>query len=319
MMQTHAMPNPLRILLIEDSKGDALLIEKSLKGVTCDAFPVSVATTLELGLRLLSGNKYDVALLDRSLPDTTGFSGLFALQHIAPHLPVVFLTAYKDEEVALEAIEQGAQDYLFKDKIDGMAIRRSIQFAVIRKHFETLLLQQANYDSLTGLGNRILFENRLDMALARVRRHGGGVALLYLDLDAFKPVNDTYGHAAGDALLKEVGVRIRSTLRACDTAARLGGDEFAILLEGINNPSYAELVARKLIEACGRPFAVAEHSLTIGLSIGIVCCTHLNLLPRDILMDRADKAMYEAKTSSGGNIWHHYAEAPNELVHAYSA
>ncbi len=293
--------DPLRILLIEDSKGDALLIEKALNAAMPEGYSIQKAVTLEEALKLLPDHSFDVALLDRSLPDVEGFDGLHSLQNIAPQLPIVLLTAYKDEQTALEAIEQGAQDYLYKDKIDGHIIKRALQYAVLRKEFEGVLIMRANFDNLTGLANRMLFESRLDMALAKMKRHSGEVAVLFLDLDRFKPVNDTYGHAAGDKLLKEVGGRLKGALRAYDTASRFGGDEFAILLEGLPKAQHAEIVAKKIIQLLDAPTNVFGNEVTVGVSIGIAACASGQEISAETLMQQADAAMYEAKTVNGSS------------------
>lgn len=294
---------PLRVLLVEDSPGDALLIERAFRNAMLYGVEMDKSTTLAGGLRLLSKQQYDVALLDRSLPDVEGFSGLFHLQTMAPYLPVVFLTAYQDERTAFEAIEQGAQDYLFKDKIDGHVIRRAVQYAILRKQFEGVLITRANFDALTGLANRILFESRMDMALARIRRKGGNLTLLFMDVNDFKGINDTYGHIAGDTLLKHIGQQLRKVLRPYDTAARFGGDEFAVLLEDLPSLSHAEIVARKIVDEIDQPCMLGGTPVRVGVSVGIASCNG-NRQPatRDSLLSEADQAMYAAKSQHGGKI-----------------
>ena len=295
MTRITATNDPLKVLLIEDSRGDAILIEKALQSALSGAYKMVRVSNLEDAINAVAQDEFDVALLDRSLPDVSGFEALHSLQNRAPALPIVFLTAYKDEHTAFEAIEQGAQDYLFKDALDGHIIKRALQYAVLRKQFEGILIMRANFDMLTGLANRTLFESRLDMALTRMKRHGGNVAVLYLDLDRFKHVNDTMGHIAGDALLKQVGARIKSVLRPYDTAARLGGDEFAVLLENIGCPEAAETVARKLIAKITTPFELHAGHTEIGVSIGIAYNNGAHPMTGDQLMKDADTAMYEAK------------------------
>ena len=295
---SHAV---LRILLIEDSKGDALLIEKHLHAVIAEEYSLQKAATLEEALSLLADHDFDVALLDRSLPDAEEFEGLYSLKNMAPQLPIVFLTAYQDEKTALEAIEEGAQDYLFKDKFDGHIIKRAIKYAIIRKKYENKLIMRANFDLLTGLASRMLFENRLEMALAKIRRHGGIIALLFLDLDRFKPINDTYGHTAGDKLLKEIGGRLQSILRSYDTAARTGGDEFVILLDCLKKVDDAEVVAKRIIALFDKPIKVMGREVSVGVSIGIAtCATGQKMIP-ETLIQQADTAMYKAKTVSGSS------------------
>ena len=165
-----------------------------------------------------------------------------------------------------------------------------------RRLYDESIQRMAQYDHLTGLPNRVLFNDRLDMAMSFVRREGHKFALLYFDLDKFKPVNDNYGHDAGDNLLQQVARRVSLELREADTVARLGGDEFAILQMGVDHREDAGEVANRVIAALTAPFAVAgvEDEVRIGVSIGIA------LYPDDAdskrrLLKVADTAMYEAK------------------------
>ncbi len=180
------------------------------------------------------------------------------------------------------------------------------QFAIVmvediteRKAWEEALEHQALHDALTGLPNRSLLHDRLQQAIEVGRRGEQSMALLMMDLDRFKDVNDTFGHHAGDVLLGAVAVRLRSELRASDTVARLGGDEFAIVLAGVDGEGGAERAARKLLRALELPFQVEGESLHIGASIGMA------LFPDhgadgDLLMRHADIAMYVAKRAGSG-------------------
>lgn len=155
----------------------------------------------------------------------------------------------------------------------------------------------AHFDALTGLPNRSLFFDRLAQALAMSRRSGDRVALFFLDLDRFKPVNDTYGHGVGDALLRAVAERLSGCVRESDTVARIAGDEFTIILPRIPGREDAARVAEKIIRVIGEPFEVEGHRIQIGVSIGIA------FFPDDAedpeaLIRRADNAMYAAKAAS---------------------
>ncbi len=163
------------------------------------------------------------------------------------------------------------------------------------------LWPRANFDPLTGLSNRARFADRLAQALANAQRDDHGFAVCYLDLDRFKPVNDTLGHAAGDALLRQVAQRMRSVLREEDTLARIGGDEFALLLPRAGGAGDASRVAAKIIDLVHAPFDLAEGTASIGISIGIA------RFPDDgsdaaALRDAADRALYAAK-AGGRNCW----------------
>lgn len=287
----------IHILLVEDSTSDAVLIRKVLTKATPAGTQLQRVETLEAALSVLALQEFDVVLLDLSLPDSSGLDGLLSIQNLTPKMPVLILTAHGDEEMALKAVEQGAQDYMFKDHLDSMAIRRAMQYAMLRKQFESTLIHQANYDTLTGLANRTLFESRLGMALARSQRTGSSIGIFYLDLNRFKHVNDTLGHAAGDRLLTQVGERLRLCLRPYDTAARLGGDEFALLIEGMTQPRDCAVIAQKIIGQLTDPFIIDERKVEIGVSIGIATCEADEQSNAEALLRSADEAMYDAKCS----------------------
>jgi diguanylate cyclase (GGDEF)-like protein/PAS domain S-box-containing protein len=163
-----------------------------------------------------------------------------------------------------------------------------------RKALEERLEHQAFHDSLTGLPNRALFMDRLGHALARVERHEKSIAVLFLDLDDFKLVNDSFGHEVGDRLLVEVAGRLKECVRPQDTVARLGGDEFTVLLEEVENVEGATHVAGRVTEAVRTPFDLGEHRLSTGVSIGVVLGNSARDRPEDLLRN-ADLGLYEAK------------------------
>jgi diguanylate cyclase (GGDEF)-like protein len=177
------------------------------------------------------------------------------------------------------------------------AIRRSYhrqQTELIRKS-EERFRHLAQHDTLTGLPNRLLLHDRLEMELARARRHGSGLGLLMMDLDGFKHVNDTLGHHVGDLLLLEVGSRLRASLRAADTVARMGGDEFVVLLADMEHPTAAEEVAAKVVLALRAPLTLEGEQVSISVSVGV--CTY----PEggdsvESMLRSADAAMYRAKS-----------------------
>lgn len=166
---------------------------------------------------------------------------------------------------------------------------------------EASLWQRANFDPLTGLANRTRFEDRLTQMLNHVARHEHAFAVCYLDLDRFKPVNDTLGHAAGDAVLRQAAQRMRAVVRKEDTLARIGGDEFALLMPRLKTAEDCTRVAEKIIAALNQPFVVTEGSAQIGVSIGMA------VYPRHggdatALTGNADRALYRAK-ADGRNVW----------------
>jgi diguanylate cyclase (GGDEF)-like protein/PAS domain S-box-containing protein len=171
----------------------------------------------------------------------------------------------------------------------------SITFDVTEQtHIERQLSAMARTDALTGLPNRLHFREKLSDAQARQRRSGAGLALLYLDVDRFKRINDVYGHATGDEVLKEFAARLRASVRETDTVARLAGDEFVVILEGVPEPRDAQRVADKILAAIEPPFEVPGESLAIGTSIGIVVDRNGDM-GADQLLASADDALYQAK------------------------
>ena len=161
------------------------------------------------------------------------------------------------------------------------------------------LHEMATHDYLTGMPNRVLLYDRLEQALARFHRYGQPVALLYLDLDRFKPVNDAYGHHVGDKVLQKISDRIDAVIRDTDTAARIGGDEFCLLIEGIGDVALLEAVAERLIAAISEPIEVDGATAEVGASIGLVAVDE-SCAEADSLMALADEAMYRAKAAGRG-------------------
>jgi diguanylate cyclase (GGDEF)-like protein len=163
-----------------------------------------------------------------------------------------------------------------------------------RLRAEASALEQAHHDTLTGLPNRRLLEDRLRVALARANRDGGVLAVLCLDLDGFKTVNDTYGHPAGDELLCRVGERLGGLMRAEDTAARIGGDEFVVVLSSISDAPYSERVAGRIVQSVSAPYTIQGHSVMISTSIGIAV-SPIDGSDAAALLKAADEALYSAK------------------------
>jgi diguanylate cyclase (GGDEF)-like protein len=196
----------------------------------------------------------------------------------------------------------------FDDGRPALILRGGVSFSLLVALIAWLLLDDrtralqsaqqalhlALYDVLTGLPNRKLITERLGQALAKARREKAHVGLLFIDLDNFKPVNDDYGHAMGDLLLKDVARRLQGCMRETDTAARLGGDEFVVLLPSIEGRDGAMVVAAKVLHALSRPFEIAGNRFVISASIGIALYPEHGS-DEKLLLRHADAAMYEAK------------------------
>jgi diguanylate cyclase (GGDEF)-like protein len=413
----------VRVLLVEDSAAEAELAEESLR----EALPGTTVTrcaSLAEARIALAESRYDAALLDLGLPDSTGLEALMGLRTGWPDLPLVVLTGNPEAAVARKAMAAGAQDFLLKSSVDGPALGRAVQHAVDRARFEQATAQyerlarslldameaptcavdsegvimavnaawqrfamdngadpgstgegarylatgrlgppvhdadaravtagledvlrgvrtryerdypcadgsgrwfsvritpmhgtagavvshvditavkqaedeaqhRALHDGLTGLPNRRLLQDRLDQALSEASRHGTVVAVAFLDLDHFKRVNDSLGHAAGDALLIAVAERLGRRLRAGDTLARVSGDEFVVVWRDVAGVDEAEALTGRLQDGLREPLEVDDTALSVTASIGLVV-GHPPQTGAELLA-AADAAMYDAK------------------------
>ena len=302
----------INILLIEDNPGDAHLVEVMLSQPEESCFRLHIADSLSVAYEKINNNDFQVALLDMNLPDGEGIENITALRIAAPNLPIVVLSGRRDELFALEAVKAGAQDYLVKGQIDEWQLSRALNYAIERKQLQDSILFMAQHDQLTGLANRTLFHARLEHAMHNAARRDEYLAVLYLDMDHFKPINDALGHEIGDRLLIEAARRLESFVREIDTVARLGGDEFAIVLEGINSTQDVATVSQKIISGLAEAFTIAEHSLHISSSIGVaIYPQHGKDIPT--VIKNADAAMYKAK-QSGRNKCVFYKENFGKLA-----
>ena len=429
MNQHPPPPAPIRLLLVEDNPGDARLFREYLRAITYTQFEITVAERLENVFTFLSSNNPDLIVLDLALPDSQGVETLKRLLDWAHTIPVIVLSGYNDEGLAIEAVRVGAQDYLVKSQMTSAGVLKSILYAIersrvlealrdsqeryalaaqaandglwdwnlrtdslyysprwcwmsglsesqvtaspaewferihpddlpavqaaiqnhlnlygrhfeieyrmrhdngtyrwmlsrgaalfdhddtpyrlagsqtditARKHTEQRLIHDALHDSLTKLPNRTLFQRRLQQVF---QRYNSGplarFAVLFIDLDRFKTINDSLGHIAGDQLLCAIARRLENCLPPGTTIARLGGDEFAILLDTVSVPADALRIAKRILEAMDHPFQIQQHGIFTTACIGIALSNEQYREPDEILRD-ADTAMYRAKAMGPG-------------------
>jgi diguanylate cyclase (GGDEF)-like protein/PAS domain S-box-containing protein len=212
--------------------------------------------------------------------------------------PVTLSTRFRHADGDWRHLETIADFRLTDPDVQGIVL--SMRDVTARQALEEELRHQAFHDALTGLANRALFEEHLVHALARARRHHQPAAVLFLDLDDFKTINDSLGHEAGDELLRAVAIRIASAVRAEDTAARLGGDEFAVLAEASEHDDDARTIANRLLAALAEPFDVADRELRVSASVG-VAWSDGSIGIRELMRD-ADTAMYAAKDAGKNTV-----------------
>lgn len=290
-MLIAAQPAVLKILLVEDNLAEARLVIELFRDCSAVLADVRHVPSIAEACDVLADDAFDVVLLDLSLPDGCGVATVRRIRATALHVPIVVLSGDGDEAAATAAVAEGAQDYLVKSQIDDAGLLRAIRHAIGRHE---LMQRVAYFDMLTGLPNRALFRDGLTQALARSQRYAEKMALLFIDLDGFKRINDVYGHETGDAVLRAVAGRIRESLRASDVAARYGGDEFTVMLPFIDSDEDGAFVAEKLRRCIAAPLKIDGRDVSVGASIGVA------LFPEDgrdadTLTLHADDAMYRAK------------------------
>ena len=293
----------LRVLVVEDSLADARLLKEAIADAGSPLMLEFVGTLADAERAVRSG-QYDCVLLDLGLPDAHGVDNVQRIRSANRGQTVVIMTGLDSEEAALGTLQRGAQDYLVKGRYDGAFIVRVIRRAIERNRVlnEVDQLREyqyyvATHDALTGLPNRQLFEDRAHSALAQAQRENSTVAIGYMDLDGFKPVNDTHGHAIGDALLRAVGHVLSESVRATDTVARVGGDEFLLLLTPLkagNAEIEAEATVRRLRDKVRGIDHVEGRDVTISASIGLAFFPQQGRTLETLLIC-ADQAMYAAK------------------------
>jgi diguanylate cyclase (GGDEF)-like protein len=299
---------PVTLLYVEDDETTQKLIIKVLNW----KFPqinLLLADNGQTGLELFTARRPDIVLTDIRMPVMNGIDMAREIKKLDQGVRVIAFTASDDNDLIIEAISIGINHYVLKP-IEMEKLTVSVEQCLNSINQERMLRQNeehirhlAYYDSLTGLANRQLFNELLHQALARAQRQDRQLAVLFLDLDRFKTINDTHGHGIGDQLLQAVGQRLHECCRRDqDTVARRGGDEFILFLSDLANVQEAAKVAQMIIDSFANPFDIAEHQLFIGTSIGI------SIFPNDgaaaeILIRNADMAMYCAK-EAGRNCYH---------------
>ncbi len=292
----------MNILLIDDREIDRELIKHALYNAE-KHFDITEVDTPSEGLTKLKQLNFDVVLIDYQLPQMTGVQVLLELQQSTHKQDIVkiIISNNGDEDLMLECINAGAQDFLLKQEVTPRHIVRCIKQSHKRLELEKKLYLSyhqvkdlAEHDQLTGLYNRYHFEESLRTLLVNQRRKNGHLAVMLLDLDNFKLINDNFGHAIGDKLLIELANRVKDKFRESPLFARLGGDEFAFVFTGIEQVNHVFAIANRILSSFKLPFNVEGQQIYCQASIGIA----MNFSPyikMEELVKYADIAMYRAK------------------------
>ena len=288
----------IRVLMIEDNQGHIKLIKAMLEENGVGPPDIESASRLSAGLDRLKAQRFDVLLLDLGLPDSNGIETVRDVIHLDRGVPIIVLTGHSDEFLGLEALKEGAQDYLLKGQIDSNLLMRSILYAVERQRLLSELHSQSLTDFLTSLNNRRGFFTLAEQQAKLARREKKCLALIIIDIDDFKKINDTFGHKTGDKALVEAAQILKETFRDSDVIGRIGGDEFAICVieDGAFNAGIlVERLRENLMEHNGRKMLPC----TLSFSTGTASCSSESLCSVESLVSEADRSMYAQKKGSG--------------------
>ena len=283
------------ILLIEDNPADVILIREMLRQAKTKKFSIENCERLADGLTGLSKEKIHVVLLDLMLPDSEGLETFKRVISSAPHVPVIIMTGISDENIAIEAMKKGAQDYLVKGQVDSRLLTRSIYYAIERNKLEEQLRAVAITDVLTGILNRRGFFTLAEQQRKVADRAKRKMYLLYLDLNQMKKINDMHGHKAGDQALCDTAYILKKTFRESDIIARIGGDEFAVLLTEPAEPDLKNIIIEHVQTNVKAFNEKAAGNYQLSLSIGLVQYDPKHPCSLDVMLSRADEQMYEDK------------------------
>ncbi|HEX6099466.1 MAG TPA: diguanylate cyclase [Thermoanaerobaculia bacterium] len=315
MLAVSADATTLRLLIVEDDPASALLLQELLETSTNPRFEIRHVTTAADACVEVGAGGIDVVILDLGLPDATDLQALAKLEQCIQEIPVIVLTGRGDESLAREALHRGAEDYLLKGSVDHSSLLRAIRYAVERhrsvrdlarvkrelehanQHLERLTL----IEPLTELLNRRGLQQALSREIQSLARGTSRAAVLVIDLDDFKRVNETLGHAAGDVVLKEIGRRLRASVRAVDYVGRLGGDEFMLILPDTSAVELGRVAERIRL---GIATAIIQHSqgtVTVTTSVAAMMLTP-DIPALDEVLSRAHLLLSRAKNQGKDRV-----------------
>jgi diguanylate cyclase (GGDEF)-like protein len=290
---------PIRVLLVDDDEDDFLITQDLLSEIGGERYVLEWKSQYSDALFAIVSGQHDIYLLDYRLGEYSGLDLLRETLARGCRAPMILMTGQGDREVDLEAMRSGAADYLTKGQISASGLERSIRYAIERSKTLGSLRELSTIDELTGLNNRREMSRLVTEAVQRCARGGHPTALIMVDIDHFKSVNDTYGHQMGDQVLRWLAQLLKSKMRTLDYLARYGGEEFAVILKD-TSAEEAFLVAERLCASvAAAPFFLNEDDSSSGvipvrISLGVAS------IPADAgteqsLIAAADKALYQAK------------------------
>ncbi|HKY03744.1 MAG TPA: GGDEF domain-containing response regulator, partial [Blastocatellia bacterium] len=281
--------------MVEDNRVDALFLQAVLSKAGVEKAGIETAGCLNEALCLILEKEFDVILLDLSLPDAEGLETVRKTHMYSLDVPIIVLTGTDDEEIGIESVKAGAEDYLIKGKIDGPLLVRSIRYAIERHRLIEEIRSLMMTDELTGLYNRRGFLTLAQHQLQLARRTGKEFQIFYADLDGLKAINDSLGHRAGDEALVRIAKVLRESFRSTDIIARLGGDEFTVMAIAASYKD-ADLLSANINKRLDEANEELRDGYKLSLSYGIASYSPGSDETIEQLLLRADKALYERKS-----------------------
>lgn len=286
----------LRVLLVEDDEDDFVLTSSLLSEIDSSKVDLEWVANYHDAVLAIGRGEHDVCLVDYYLGERTGLDLLHEAAEANSAAPMIMLTSHTGYDVDAEALRAGAAGYLVKDQLSTPVLERSIRYAVQRARLMENLRRLASHDELTGLYNRRALGDMLQEETERHQRYGCPAALVLLDVDRFKSINDSHGHPVGDEVLQWLAQLLRDTVRTVDIPARYGGEELAIILPEMNSRQALRVAERVRLRVASRPFVSrgGDVQIPITISLGVAG------MPDDAtsstsLIAAADQSLYAAK------------------------
>lgn len=296
--------NEIKILLIEDDSDDIYLIKNYLDKDKKTQYHIETFSSLSESKKHLPCCKYDVIILDLGLEDSEGLETLEKFITFKFNAPIIVLTGINNEEVGEKAIKIGAEDYLPKNMLSQALLTKTIKYSIERHALYLKIKTQAEQDPLTQLPNRKVFFEKLETLINQGKRKQLTIALIMIDLDGFKPINDTLGHQAGDELLQKFSTRLKKSVRVSDAIARFGGDEFCMLVTNYKNTEKLLQIVGNKHKELSKPYLIKHNGKDLPIQVGVsmgIAEWHKDFSSKK-LITIADKALYKSKEANKGGV-----------------
>lgn len=298
--QSREYLKTLTVLYVEDDEATRFSVERLLKRSVGTLVAASQGAE---GLEAFRVHAPQIVITDILMPVMDGLDMAQEIRALNRSVPIIITTAFEQSDYLMRAIDIGVDRYVTKP-IMAEKLHAALMDCAQRLHDQDYIRHIALHDPLTDLPNRALLKERLDMAFASASRNSEQLAMMFIDIDRFKSINDTFGHAAGDWALQEISTRLKLLYRSCDTVCRLSGDEFLVVITGVRDPADLDHTARKTLDVLQYDVTQDGKCIRLTASIGIA------LYPgdgtkMDELIHNADCAMYHAK-QQGGNACRRY-------------